>query len=158
MADKASKFLGGLLGNISSRSAYSQIAIGTSTGWVTGYTTMKVGKFAAFAIGGGIILLEIAHQEGYVKIDWSKVTKKIDKVSGNVERAITAREQTWTDKAERYVDRQLNIAEDIVKRKSNKVKRWYSNLIGDEEGPKINDLHIFLTAFVGGVALGIACA
>lgn len=59
---------------------------------------MKVGKFAAFFIGGGIILMEIAHQEGLVRINWSKITRKLDKVSDNVERAVTGQEKSWVEK------------------------------------------------------------
>lgn len=33
ISENASKFLGGILGDISSRSAYSQIAIGATSGW-----------------------------------------------------------------------------------------------------------------------------
>ncbi|XP_055917745.1 FUN14 domain-containing protein 1 isoform X1 [Eupeodes corollae] len=158
MSESASKFLGGVLGDISSRSAYSQLFIGVASGWATGYATGKIGKIAAFAIGGGIIVMEIAHQEGYIKVDWSKVTKKIDKVTDKVEEAVTGHERSWADKAERFVDRKLDRAEEIIKNKAKKGKKWYSNLIGDENGPKLNDLHIFLTAFVGGVAIGIASA
>lgn len=158
MSESASKFLGGVLGDISSRSAYSQLLIGVASGWATGYATGKIGKIAAFAIGGGIIVMEIAHQEGYIKIDWSKVSKKLDKVTDKVEEAVTGHERSWTDKAERFVDRKLDRAEEIIKSKAKKGKKWYSNLIGDEQGPKVNDLHIFLTAFIGGVAIGIATA
>ncbi|XP_030556646.1 FUN14 domain-containing protein 1 isoform X2 [Drosophila novamexicana] len=137
----ASKFLKGILGDISSRSAYSQIIIGVSSGWVTGYTTIKFGKFAAFAIGGSIILMEIAHQEGFIKIDWPKLSRSVDKIA---------------EKTERYLDRKLDKAEDKLKGKTIKVRKWYAKYIGDEEGPKINDLHIFITSFIGGIALGIA--
>jgi len=158
MSENASKFMGGILGDISSRSAYSQIFIGATAGWVTGFATMKVGKFAAFAIGGGIILMEIAHQEGYIEIDWSKITRKIDKVTDKVETAVTGQEKNWVDKAERFVDRKLDRAEDILKTKGKKAGKWYSKFIGDADGPKLNSLHIFLTAFVGGIALGVASA
>lgn len=57
---------------------------------------------------------------------------------------------------ERYVDNQLDKAESLLTRKGKKVAKWYTKLIGDEEGPKVNDLHIFLASFFGGVALGIA--
>ncbi|CAD6997855.1 unnamed protein product [Ceratitis capitata] len=98
MTEDASKFLGGILGDISSRSAYTQIAIGATSGWFTGFATMKVGKFAAFAIGGGIILMEIAHQEGFIEIDWSKITGKLDKVTDKVETAVTGQEKNWIEK------------------------------------------------------------
>lgn len=57
---------------------------------------------------------------------------------------------------ERYLDRKLDKAENQLRGKSLKVKKWYAKYIGDEDGAKVNDLHIFLTAFVGGIALGIA--
>ncbi|XP_055837719.1 FUN14 domain-containing protein 1 isoform X2 [Episyrphus balteatus] len=103
MSESASKFLGGVLGDISSRSAYSQLFIGVASGWATGYATGKIGKIAAFAIGGGIIVMEIAHQEGYIKVDWSKVTKKIDKVTDKVEEAVTGHERSWADKGKELV-------------------------------------------------------
>lgn len=56
------------------------------------------------------------------------------------------------------MDRKLDQAEDALKKNQRKAKKWYSNLIGDENGPKINNLHIFLMAFTGGVAIGLACA
>ncbi|XP_055386447.1 FUN14 domain-containing protein 1B isoform X2 [Condylostylus longicornis] len=98
MADDASKFLGGILGDISNKSAYTQIGIGAASGWLTGFTTMKVGKLAAFAIGGTIILVEIAHHEGFISIDWAKVNKKLDKVSDKVETAVTGQSPSWIDK------------------------------------------------------------
>ncbi|XP_030556645.1 FUN14 domain-containing protein 1B isoform X1 [Drosophila novamexicana] len=152
----ASKFLKGILGDISSRSAYSQIIIGVSSGWVTGYTTIKFGKFAAFAIGGSIILMEIAHQEGFIKIDWPKLSRSVDKIAEKVESSISPHDTNWLDKTERYLDRKLDKAEDKLKGKTIKVRKWYAKYIGDEEGPKINDLHIFITSFIGGIALGIA--
>eukprot|EP00099_Drosophila_melanogaster_P018314 NP_609362.1 uncharacterized protein Dmel_CG5676 [Drosophila melanogaster] len=141
--------------DIGQRSAYSQMLIGVSSGWVTGYTTMKIGKFAAFAVGGSIILLEIAHQEGLIKINWSKLDKSVDKLADKVEASL-GREKNWKDKTERYVDNQLDRAESLLTRNGKKVAKWYTKLIGDEEGPKVNDLHIFLASFFGGVALGIA--
>lgn len=60
--------------------------------------------------------------------------------------------------AERFVDRKLDQAEGALKKNQKKAKKWYSALIGDENGPKINNLHIFLCAFTGGVAIGLASA
>ena len=37
-------------------------------GWAAGYVTMKAGKMAATAIGGTLLLLQIAHHKGYVKV------------------------------------------------------------------------------------------
>lgn len=56
------------------------------------------------------------------------------------------------------VDRKLDQAESLLKKNQKKAKKWYSSLIGDETGPKINNLHIFLAAFTGGVFIGLASA
>ncbi|XP_017005785.1 FUN14 domain-containing protein 2 [Drosophila takahashii] len=150
-----SEFLKKVFSDIGQRSAYSQMLIGVTSGWATGFTTMKIGKFAAFAVGGSIILLEIAHQEGLIKINWTKLDKSVDKLADKVEASL-GREKNWKDKTERYVDNQLDRAESLLTRNGKKVQKWYTKLIGDEEGPKVNDLHIFLASFFGGVALGIA--
>ena len=44
--------------------APKQIGIGAACGWVSGYVMMKVGKAAATAVGGSLILLQIAHYKG----------------------------------------------------------------------------------------------
>lgn len=59
---------------------------------------MKFGKFAAFAIGGSIILIEIAHQEGFIKIDWPKLTRGVDKIAEKMESSISGQDPSWIDK------------------------------------------------------------
>lgn len=59
---------------------------------------MKVGKAAALALGGGIILLQVANQQGYIKVDWNKITRKIDKVTDKVEEAVTKEKPGIMDK------------------------------------------------------------
>uniref|UniRef100_A0A182NB25 glutaryl-CoA dehydrogenase (ETF) n=1 Tax=Anopheles dirus TaxID=7168 RepID=A0A182NB25_9DIPT len=157
MSDAAG-YLDRFVGDVSKKSATKQILIGAGSGWATGYITMKVGKMAAIAVGGGIILLQVANQQGIISIDWNKVQKKVDKVSDKVEEAVTGQGPSWADKAERFVDRKLNQAEDALNKRSKKAKKWYTNLIGDESGCKVNDLHIFLCAFAAGVALGVAAS
>jgi FUN14 domain-containing protein 1 len=59
--------------------------------------------------------------------------------------------------AERFMDRKVNQAENLLKKKAKKAKKWYSSFVGDEEG-YINEFHIFLCAFAVGVVLGKGCA
>lgn len=59
---------------------------------------MKVGKTAAFLIGSGIIALEVANEQGWIKIDWNKVTKQVDAVGDKVEEAVTGEGPRWMDK------------------------------------------------------------
>jgi len=87
-----------VLGDISKTSATKQLVLGTSSGWVTGFIFMKVGKAVAIAVGGGIILLEVAKENGYIKVNWNKVNKKLDKVADKVEEKITGEGPSWMDK------------------------------------------------------------
>lgn len=50
---------------------------------------MKVGKVTAVAVGGGIILLQVAQQKGYITIDWNKVKEKADDSAEKVENKIS---------------------------------------------------------------------
>ena len=47
--------------------APKQMLVGGTAGWLAGYTTMKLGKMAATAIGGTLLILQIAHHKGYIK-------------------------------------------------------------------------------------------
>merc|ERR1712071_547875 len=58
-----------------------QLAIGGVSGWVMGYVAMKIGKTVATAVGGSLILLQIAYHKGYISVDWSKVNKDLEGAS-----------------------------------------------------------------------------
>lgn len=45
-----------------------QMIYGGLSGWVTGFLAMKVGKAVAIAVGGGIIILQIANHQGYINV------------------------------------------------------------------------------------------
>jgi FUN14 domain-containing protein 1 len=154
---KAKSFIEKFFGDVSKISATKQIALGTSTGWVTGFLAMRVGKTAALALGGGIILLEIANEKGYIKINWDKVQKNLDKVTDTVEEKVSGQAPGWMDKVERYMDRQVDKAESTFKKKQGEAKSWYSRWIGDSEC-QLKEVHIFLVSFVAGIAIGIGTA
>jgi len=65
---------------------------------VTGFITMKVGKIAACAVGGGIIMLQIAAHQGYIKINWDKITRKAEKITDKMEEKITGEAPKFMDK------------------------------------------------------------
>lgn len=52
---------------------------------VTGFVMMKLGRAAAFTLGSGIIALQLANSSGYVKINWDKLTRGVEKVAEQVE-------------------------------------------------------------------------
>uniref|UniRef100_A0A6M2DWK8 Putative fun14 domain-containing protein 1 isoform x2 neodiprion lecontei n=1 Tax=Xenopsylla cheopis TaxID=163159 RepID=A0A6M2DWK8_XENCH len=102
VAKDAKNFLERILGDISKTSATKQLVIGSLSGWTTGFVTMKVGKMAAVAIGGGILILQVANHKGYIAIDWDKVTKKADKVSDKLEEAVTGEAPKLMDKVRTF--------------------------------------------------------
>ncbi|KAG5683660.1 hypothetical protein PVAND_012927 [Polypedilum vanderplanki] len=159
--------------DVSKKSATKQILIGASSGWVTGYLTMKVGKIVAISVGGSIILLQIASNREYITIDWNKITKNGNKLSDKAQKVITGEGPSWAEKiklylkdnsyaatsfADRYIDQKLDQAERIARQKGKTAKKWYTNLVGDVDGPKCTEFHIFALSFVAGLAIGIGCA
>lgn len=59
---------------------------------------MRVGKAAAFAVGGGIIILQVAVHNGYIKINWDKIQKKTDKITDKVEQKVSGQGPKLMDK------------------------------------------------------------
>lgn len=64
----------------------------------TGFASAKVGRLAAFTIGGAIILLEVANEQGIIKIDWNRLTRKVDQVGDKVQEAVTGEGPKWMEK------------------------------------------------------------
>lgn len=75
---------------------------------ITGFITMKIGKIAAVGLGGGVILLHIASQKGYIDINWDKINKKVDKISDKIEKEATGKSPDWFEKV-RYSKCLLNL-------------------------------------------------
>ncbi|XP_072035163.1 FUN14 domain-containing protein 1-like [Amphiura filiformis] len=69
-----------LNGELSKKSVPVQVGIGGGTGMVAGYVCQKVGKAAATAVGGGFLLILLGHHAGYVKVNWKRFEKDVDKV------------------------------------------------------------------------------
>lgn len=65
---------------------------------ITGFASAKVGRWVAFTVGGAIILLEIAHEQGVIKVDWNKLNQKADKIGDKVQEAVTGEGPKWLDK------------------------------------------------------------
>uniref|UniRef100_A0A1B0GGW4 Uncharacterized protein n=1 Tax=Lutzomyia longipalpis TaxID=7200 RepID=A0A1B0GGW4_LUTLO len=147
MSGKDSGAIERFFGDISKGSATKQIAIGAASGWLTGFVTVRVGRLVAVAVGGSIILLQIANEQGYINVNWNKVNAKVDKLADKVEETVTGEGPRWVDKAE-----------DLLKQQQKKTRKWYSALIGDENGCRLNDFHIFLGAFAAGIVLGVGTA
>lgn len=59
---------------------------------------MKVGKVAAMAVGGGIILMQVANHKGYINVNWEKITKKVDEQVDKIEATTSKKGPSLVDK------------------------------------------------------------
>lgn len=57
---------------------------------------------------------------------------------------------------ERYVDKKLDKAEDLLRKKERKAKRWFNRLSRDEDDFVFEEIHVFLASYLIGLALGIS--
>jgi len=125
-----------------------QMLFGGVSGWVTGFLAMKVGRAAAFAVGGGIIILQIANHQGYLKINWSRLQRDV----GNATNKLTdGDKKNWTNKLEKRLEHLSDRAEDMMDNAESRTRKWYNKVLGRES----RDLHIFFSSFAVGAALGI---
>ncbi|GJQ84448.1 hypothetical protein Trydic_g21015 [Trypoxylus dichotomus] len=150
---KTKSCVGKVLDDINKTSTIKQVTLGISSGCIVGFLATRVGKIVAIATGGAIIILQIANDQGYIKINWNKVHRKVDSVVDKVEEQLTGERPGLIDKMERYVDRKLDQTEDIVKNRRTKARHWYSSLTGTSTC-RIKEIHIFLASFLAGVAIG----
>lgn len=57
---------------------------------------------------------------------------------------------------ERYVDKKLDKAEDLLRKKERKAKRWFNRLTRDEDDFVFEEIHVFLASYLIGIAFGIS--
>ena len=96
-----------LMKEVSKAPAPKQIGIGAAAGWVSGYMMMKVGKAAATVIGGSLILLQIAHYNGYIKVDWNRMandsTSLTDRMKEKLRLNSRSAADRWADFAKKNI-------------------------------------------------------
>lgn len=56
---------------------------------------------------------------------------------------------------ERFMNRKLDKAEDVLRNRQRKARRWYNVFTTGEEGFQLHEVHIFIASFVAGVAVGV---
>lgn len=55
-----------------------QLVAGGMSGWASGFMCAKVGRVAAIAVGGSIILLQIAIYQGFVQVNWTRLERRLE--------------------------------------------------------------------------------
>uniref|UniRef100_A0A0A9WA21 FUN14 domain-containing protein 1 n=1 Tax=Lygus hesperus TaxID=30085 RepID=A0A0A9WA21_LYGHE len=85
LSKEAKNLIDRVIKDVGKSSATKQLVVGFASGWVSSYLMMKVGKVAAVALGGGIILLQVASHNGYVKVNWDRLYKKVEQAESVIE-------------------------------------------------------------------------
>ena len=63
------------LNDVSQMSTLNQVVVGGTAGLLTGYVFSRVGKLAAFSIGSGILVLQVAQHLGYIEVKLAKKSR-----------------------------------------------------------------------------------
>lgn len=77
-----------------------QAIIGSSSGWLTGYTLIKFGRYAGFSMGASILLIQLGHHYGYINIDWKNVNRDLKKAKAEVEKQASTRIPDLTNRVQ----------------------------------------------------------
>lgn len=56
----------------------ADLALGALSGFCTGIICHRIGKVVAISFTGGIFIIRIMEQTGYLKVNWDKLTKDYD--------------------------------------------------------------------------------
>ncbi|KAE9543159.1 hypothetical protein AGLY_003070 [Aphis glycines] len=156
-AEEAKSLIEKVIRDVGKKSATRQLLFGSASGWATGFIMMKLGKAAAFTVGSGILALQLANSSGYININWDKLTRGVERVAERVEDSTSDKKQGLLKKVGRYVDKKLDKAEDLLRKKERKAKRWFNRISGDEDEFVFEEIHVFLASYLVGLVLGISC-
>jgi len=110
LRDEGNGLVERVLGDLSKAPAPKQMAVGGMTGWLAGYTTMKLGKMAATAIGGTLLVLQIAHHKGYIKVNWDKMTNDSTSMADKLKKKLHIKSKTGMQKFQDFASKNIYVA------------------------------------------------
>jgi uncharacterized membrane protein (Fun14 family) len=99
-----------VMGDLSKAPAPKQMAVGGVTGWLAGYTTMKLGKMAATAIGGTLLILQIAHHKGYIKVNWDKMTTDSTSMADKLKKKLHIKTKSGLERFQEFAAKNVYVA------------------------------------------------
>lgn len=56
---------------------------------------------------------------------------------------------------EKYVDRKLDKAETLLKKKERKAKMWFNKMTNNDDDIIFHEIHVFMASFLAGITMGI---
>jgi len=110
MSEEAKNTITKFVKDMSKAPAGKQLGVGAAAGWISGYVAMKVGKAAATAIGGSLILLQIAHYKGYVQINWNQLTNDSQTICEKMRDKLSKNTKTGFQKFQEFASQNVYLA------------------------------------------------
>lgn len=101
--DGAENWLKNFVNDLAKASTAKQITVGGVSGWLAGYMSVKVGKVAAVSVGGSLLLIQLASHQGYIKVNWSKVNKQMEKAKKEIEKEAQKKLPRVLDEVQRFI-------------------------------------------------------
>jgi len=108
--DEGETMLKRVMKDLSKAPAPKQMAVGGSAGWLAGYMTMKLGKMAATAVGGTLLLLQIAHHKGYIKVDWNKMAGDSSSMADRLKKKLHIKSKSGMEKFQDFAAENIYVA------------------------------------------------
>lgn len=62
------------------------LLFGTFSGWISGIFITKLGKIAAFGLGGSVILLHFANEWEYVHVNWDRIMDALSETQTQIDK------------------------------------------------------------------------
>jgi len=99
-----------VMDDLSKAPAPKQMVVGGTAGWLAGYLTMKAGKMAAATIGGTLVILQIAHHKGYIKVDWNKMTNDTSSMADKLKKKLHLKSRSGLEKFQDFARDNVYVA------------------------------------------------
>merc|ERR1719150_2126534 len=71
---------------------------------------------AATAIGGSLLLLQIAHHKGYIKVDWNKMTNDSATVADKLKKKLHIQSKSGFEKFQEWSAKNIYLADKLKKK------------------------------------------
>ncbi|XP_054168502.1 FUN14 domain-containing protein 1-like [Oppia nitens] len=85
-SDDAFSYVNKYYKDLKKSSSAKQLTVGAISGWTAGFVLAKFGRTAGAAIGGAFLLLNMAHYNGYIRVDWKRLNRDFETAKKELKR------------------------------------------------------------------------
>lgn len=96
--------------DLTKASPAKQLTVGGVSGWCVGFVFTKAGKVAATAIGGSLLLFQIAQHQGYVKVNWTRLNKDVQQAKNELARRANSKLPRIVEEGQQFIQDNIFLA------------------------------------------------